>query len=203
MKRLALLFTLLCVTISGGACSDDNSEDTYKVGDYYDRDGIQGIVFKTENGGRNGLIVSLDETTAAWALDNGFEVNASDSEDGTKNQAAVEAIPGWREKFPAFVWCADKNVNGVNGWFLPAGYCLSELFWAWAVDREAFNRRLIEHGGTGIMGGGYWSSTAIVQYTGGFVNFSALIAPDSEERDHVLFFAEKTNRLKVRAVCRF
>ena len=42
------------------------SDGRYEVGDYYNCDGKEGVVFATSNGGRNGEIVSLYETKANW-----------------------------------------------------------------------------------------------------------------------------------------
>ena len=38
----------------------------YQVGDYYNRNGNKGVVFKIWDGGRNGKILSLDETACKW-----------------------------------------------------------------------------------------------------------------------------------------
>ncbi|MBR2428411.1 MAG: hypothetical protein IKB15_00325, partial [Alistipes sp.] len=39
---------------------------TYKIGDYYNENDKQGVVFEVWDGGRHGKIVSLDETRATW-----------------------------------------------------------------------------------------------------------------------------------------
>ena len=41
-------------------------DGVYEVGYYYNRDGKQGVVFEVKNGGRNGKIISLDETEDSW-----------------------------------------------------------------------------------------------------------------------------------------
>lgn len=41
-------------------------DGVYEVGYYYNRDGNQGVVFEVTNGGRNGKIISLDETKDSW-----------------------------------------------------------------------------------------------------------------------------------------
>lgn len=41
-------------------------DGVYEVGYYYNRDGKQGVVFEVTNGGRNGKIISLDETQDSW-----------------------------------------------------------------------------------------------------------------------------------------
>ena len=52
---------LLCVGYSGS-----NSDDIYQLGDYYNRNGNKGVVIEISNGGRNGKILSLDETYCSW-----------------------------------------------------------------------------------------------------------------------------------------
>lgn len=41
-------------------------DGVYEVGYYYNRDGKQGVVFEVKNGGRNGKVISLDETRDDW-----------------------------------------------------------------------------------------------------------------------------------------
>ena len=41
-------------------------DGVYQIGDYYNRDGKKGVVFDVWDGGRQGKIVSLDETKAKW-----------------------------------------------------------------------------------------------------------------------------------------
>ena len=60
---------LLCVGCGGSNGSDDSDgrDGIYQVGDYYNRDFNKGIVFDVTNGGRNGKILSLDETNCSWS----------------------------------------------------------------------------------------------------------------------------------------
>ena len=39
----------------------------YQLGDYYNRNGNKGVVIEIKNGGRNGKILSLDETYCNWS----------------------------------------------------------------------------------------------------------------------------------------
>ncbi len=93
---------------------------TYKVGDLYDENGKKGVVFEVSADGKHGKIVSLVEKELRWAadeFDSGIERLDADSEtDGAVNMAVVQRIPNWREKYPAFAWCADLG----EGWYLPA-----------------------------------------------------------------------------------
>lgn len=169
---------LLCTALmSGVACSDDDhsSHKTYDDGDFYDVGGVKGVVFETTDDGRHGLIVSLDETTAAWSTEL-VKTNAVDVEDGAKNQSMIEKIDGWQSKYPAFAWCAAKNTNGLSGWFLPAYDQLVTLYDEWTDHKESFNKALTDNGGTAIdapVGDSeiYWSSSEILtdkDFAGGF-----------------------------------
>lgn len=93
---------------------------TYKVGDLYNENGKEGVVFEVSADGKHGKIVSFNETKLKWAnddFDSWEEKIGADSEtDGAVNMAVVQRIPNWREKYPAFAWCADLG----EGWYLPA-----------------------------------------------------------------------------------
>lgn len=93
---------------------------TYKVGDLYDENGKRGVVFEVSADGKHGKIVSFNETELKWAnsdFDSWCEKIGADSEtDGAVNMAVVQRIPNWREKYPAFAWCADLGEE----WYLPA-----------------------------------------------------------------------------------
>ena len=95
---------------------------TYKVGDLYDENGKRGVVFEVSADGKHGKIVSLvgSDKKLQWAnnLVDGWreEIGAYSETNGAVNMAVVQRIPNWREKYPAFAWCADLG----EGWYLPA-----------------------------------------------------------------------------------
>lgn len=109
----------------------DAIEDVIMPYDYYDRDGVQGIVVSVDETGKHGWIMSLDEVTGGWLADwasasndhfnifwdQPFSIDQNDSE---SNLEAILAIDPTLEKHPALKWCNDKNQNGVTGWVLPA-----------------------------------------------------------------------------------
>lgn len=161
----ALTGALACVAAS---CSDDDPTPakTYSAGDFYNEKGVRGVVFKTSDGGRHGLMVSLDESAPVqWATDAAFAVKtgAIETNDGEENMQTIERIDGWRTMFPAVAWCAALNANGVEGWFLPAFYQLADFYVAFAVDPVAFNKTFTDNGGTAInpmpVYDYYWSSS--------------------------------------------
>ena len=100
----------------------------YRVGDFYNENGKQGVVYEVSADGRHGKIVSMKQSTGKlqWATyERKFGLFKSETErligadsttDGAANMAKVMAISGWRNKYPAFRWCADLG----EGWYL---YC--------------------------------------------------------------------------------
>lgn len=94
---------------------------TYKVGDYFDDGQKQGVVFEVSEDGRHGKIVSLVQDQLAWCTSSeykkfrGMRTNTY-TKNGELNQHKVKQIYGWRNKYPAFVWCADLGED----WYLPA-----------------------------------------------------------------------------------
>ena len=120
------------------------SSKTYKVGDLYDENGKRGVVFEVSADGKHGKIVSFNEIKLKWANDDfdswGEEIGAYSKTDGAVNMAVVQRIPNWREKYPAFAWCADLG----KGWYLPAIHELKVIY----VIRNILNDKYW-----------YWSST--------------------------------------------
>ena len=133
-------------------------ETIWKVGDYYNVDGKEGIVFQVDGTGKHGKIVSLDETKLQWFTGVGSgsrkivwcptdavfkeQPVAVDLVDGMLNLKAVMENYLWREEYPAFAWCADHG----DGWYLPAIYELSQLI----SVKNKLKRKI---------NGEYWSST--------------------------------------------
>ena len=139
MKRI--LAILLFATVFVGC---EKSDKIYKIGDLYQEHGKRGIVFYTTDEGRHGKIVSLDETQCAWAADDVFELpEAYDCLDGMVNMKAVRSIPDWKNKYPAFAWCADKG----DGWYLPAQTELLNLYITHIMEKYYGEKY-------------YWSSTS-------------------------------------------
>ena len=127
------------------ALSADNKptapSKVYKVGDYYNENGKEGVVFEVTPDGKHGKIVSLKVAENLYWTTDSYEqkhlIGADSKSDGEYNMAKVKSIAGWQTKYPAFKWCADLG----SGWYLPA---IEELkrFTLNATVREAVNRTL-------------------------------------------------------------
>ena len=96
----------------------------YKVGDYYNENGKEGVVFEVDATGRHGKIVALTESpkdlrwcTKAEYVSRAKKGNTSTSEtNGAYNMTEIKKIKGWQKKYPAFAYCAKLG----EGWYLPA-----------------------------------------------------------------------------------
>ena len=131
----------------------------YAVGDYYDFNGVKGVVCKVTEDGLHGMVVSLDEVMIPWSVFRKPDlrtVGAVDRTDGRVNMQTVaryiaENGLSW-DDFPAFKWCREQG----EGWYLPA---IDEVLaignnfnggTRMHYDRQArnrFNDALKEHGG--------------------------------------------------------
>lgn len=141
------------------------NETIYGIGDIYDKNGIKGVVIMLTDGGRHGLIMSLDEACLPWCnlhrKKQKKAMGASDRHDGMKNMLAIEKYIAennlsW-SNFPAFEWCRAKG----EGWYLPS---INEIWSAGTMflggsrvasnrkARKAFNDNIIVAGGTPLSG---------------------------------------------------
>lgn len=114
----------------------------YREGEYFDEDGVRGLVVHTTDGGRHGLVLSLEEGLSLWGgvwgdelseSFRGFDCRCVDRNDGWKNMQAVEEVVAhvsglsW-SNFPAFDWCRKLG----PGWYLPAA---DEMDLLWRLGR--------------------------------------------------------------------
>lgn len=96
----------------------------YKVGDYYKKGQLEGIVFQVDSTGRHGKIISLQECRCKWGLYDNFSGMLS-IDDGSVNSLKFKGnfagkpnygISGWQDDFPLFGWCRSLG----TGWYIPA-----------------------------------------------------------------------------------
>ena len=183
---LAKVATAAASTSSAGistAVNGQPAQGPYKVGDYYNENGKEGVVFWVDETGQHGKIVSLTEskTGLRWASVESEQerlIGADDKKNGANNMAKVRQIYDWQSKYPAFKWCTDLG----EGWYLPAIEEL-KLFTLDNTVRNAVNQTLATKGGTKITDIGtthwYWSSTeSDHKYEGMFCAWGVLMSLD-------------------------
>ena len=114
MKRIALMILLFMATLVVKA--------QYNVGDFYNENGVRGMVVLVEDNGKHGLVMSLKESKADWLTDKSLalETTAFYEDDGMKNLEAIEKYVNESGKslkaFPLFAWARSLG----NGWYIPS-----------------------------------------------------------------------------------
>lgn len=113
----------------------------FKLFDYYDRHGIQGIVIDVDETGTHGWIVSADDAWLPWSTYpmGTYWPNATSNNDGQANIDACRSIDPTLVNYPAMKWCTDKNTGGVTGWIMPS-YEEVKLFARIISDWDLWNQ---------------------------------------------------------------
>ena len=136
-----------------------------KPGDYYNQNGVEGVIFAIESG--YCYIMSLDEADLQWSTEN-VQCNCF-SQNGYYNTHDPFDYYGMDiNKYPAFKWCMDHG----DGWFLPSS---RELNWMWTAITDGerdfnaakvaeYNNTLVAHGGKGFEETYYWTSNETSDY---------------------------------------
>ena len=183
--------------------------DLYDIGSYYNKNGVEGIVIATTDGGKHGTIISLDEGDCAWSTIERKKLKSSgctDRIDGRQNMIALEKFIAdnnlsWSD-FPAAKWCKDKG----EGWYLPA---LTEIWHLGTIVnggsrqkprrevRKQYNALLKECGGKALNAlMYYYSSTEAEDFRNATYSHCSPDMPHTGE-------GAKNDRLFVRAFYRF
>ena len=143
--------------------SHNEIKNAWEVGDYYNENGMEGVVYWVDETGQHGKIVGLNEAKLKWCADDEFEramikTGASDKSDGMNNLRAIMRIPDWRTRFPAFSWCTAHG----QGWYLPSLNEMEDIL----LDDEVHNKvniSLVSKGASRLRHRNelvdYWSST--------------------------------------------
>lgn len=168
--------------------------DTYRIGDIIRINGAEGVVFEVTDGGKHGKVISVREAeNLNWASNDsdGHLIDTNNEHNGAYNMAIVKQIPGWRNKYPAFRWCADLGEE----WYLPAKMELMEMI----KNRVIVNNALKSINAGFPDSGVHWSSTEHGKYLvwGAYASGTNIFSknPSVLPRDSSGFY--------VRAVCAF
>lgn len=181
---------------------------TYEIGDFYNMDGLAGVVCLLSEDRKHGLIISMEEIYLPWSTFRKEEsrlVGATDRKDGSVNMSTIgeyiaDNALSWAD-FPAFDWCRKQG----EGWYLPA---IDELLvighlynggTRMAGDRHArnrFNDSLKENGGDRMDRMVYYFTSTEATEKEAFCSHMAIDPP------YVLEIP-KHNKFLVRAVHKF
>ena len=122
---------------------------TFKLYDFYNLNGVQGLVIAVDETGKHGVLISLDEERTQWCTEPSLMAQAYSAGDAQENLNEVLNVDPTLEKFPAMKWCMDKNKDGISGWYMPA---LNELRDFWNVlytNTDLINDKIVATGVTG------------------------------------------------------
>jgi len=186
----------------------DSPHWTPKVGDYYNFNGVEGIVCYVDAEGRHGLILSLDEAMLPWSLFRKPDLRATGvthQSDGRENMAAlaryIEANGLSWDDFPAFQWCRNKG----EGWYLPSademlaignGYHGGTRLRNDRKARNNYNETLRNHGGKRM-------DRMLYYFTSTEKDDKEAWTSHMEIEPPYIVAIPKTNKFLVRAVHRF
>lgn len=101
-------------------------QSKYAVGDNYSEKGIDGSIFKMENG--VGYILKKLSGKYEWSKEN---IVTGCGKDGKANMEIIRSFPDWQNLYPAFAAVDALNVNGVTGWYLPGEGLLDKHVTYW------------------------------------------------------------------------
>ncbi|MBR6758512.1 MAG: TIR domain-containing protein [Bacteroidaceae bacterium] len=125
----------------------------YKIGDYYDYKGIQGVVFDVNENGKHGKLLSMHQVVIAWCTLLQYKakvfIGALNEFDGYVNSNMIAQFG--LDKYPALQWCRSEGAD----WYLPA---VEELLMI-HHNCDKINAALQKNNGDELSGLWYWSST--------------------------------------------
>ena len=176
----------------------------YRVGEYYNENGKQGVIFEVSADGNHGKILSMTQSYLRWAEQDSPEskrtIKANSTTDGAYNTDRVHSRPGWQKKYPAFKWCAELG----EGWYIPAIEELKTFLLNGDVN-DAVNATIQARGGTPLVGrvnidnSGYLSSTESSYMFDGWCSIYSAHWKNSPVSNQTLKYA----KCNVRAVAKF
>lgn len=217
MRKLVYLLALsaLLITTSCEQTPSDNTdptpnppaEETYKVGDFYQKGLAKGVVVAVNENGTSGLLISLDESEQMWSTENTILLNeyiTVSEDDGQINCEAIKAgKEDWATLYPAVAWCSKKNTGALNSWYLPAIAELRRVYDNVLANMDSVNASLVENGGMPLSfesGSIYWSSTDMTYYDAYSVNFGGGEIYDNET---IGYGSPKQDKHNVRCIRKF
>lgn len=160
----------------------------YKLFDYYNENGVDGIVVEVADNGRHGKIISLSETYCRFAERNviePFSTGGVSLTDGEKNHRALSEKLATNstvspDDFPAHKWATSLG----EGWYIPSYGEMLKIIWLIASKdaegkslKKLLNKALKSNHGKAISSAFYGTNSECesfpIYYQNGFGFFSS------------------------------
>lgn len=174
MKKVLLAIMVLVAAMASCNKYEHNNDvdpkpfyiPKYQIGDYYQNDTLQGIVFATISGGTNGLMVSLEEAHLPWCIPNyvNTETGVTNPYDGWYNTNGLMANYDL-SRYPVIQWSHQRNTWRLvyqphfqimpKQWYVPSSTELRYLL----QNQVIVNRTLDSLGLPTLEDKTYWTST--------------------------------------------
>lgn len=168
----------------------------WAVGDYYEVDGVQGVVCWVSDDSQHGKIVSLDETGyVVWSTEE-TTTGATSETSGKENTAKIkDSNPSLRGYEESFKWCLDHG----DGWYFPA----CDEVEAFMANMAVINPTLEQNGGEKIQKDYYWTSTEAEGEDGEILAFQTSLKKDGTPTTSGEYKADEEYSAHVRAMYEF
>lgn len=156
-------------TIIAKPVTNASSNQKYKIGDYYNCNGLQGIVVRIDSSGEHGLIMSMERTSKRWVkgTKTDLSTNAFHEDDGEYNmeelQKYLDETGNTWDHFPLFEWA--RNLG--DGWYIPALDELKDILLAINGGLGKYNPKIMKpirkkikkYNGDNLIDGGFYNSS--------------------------------------------
>lgn len=168
----------------------------WTVGEYYEVDGVKGVVCWVSDDSQHGKIVSLDETGyVVWSTEE-TTTGATSETNGKENTEKIkDSNPSLRGYETSFKWCLDHG----DGWYFPA----CDEVEAFMANRSVINPTLEQNGGAKIQNDYYWTSTESEGEDGEIHAFQTSLKSDGTPTTTGEFKADEEYTAHVRAMYEF
>ena len=180
----------------------------YEIGDFYSKDGVEGIVYLLDDSRLHGMLISMDEVFLPWTLFKKDDVRLVGTDNvisGEINMAILEKYIqandlSW-DDFPAFKWCRDKG----EGWYLPAIDEVLNIGHGFnGGSRASFNRKFRnEFNGSAKNNGGEGLDRMVYYFSSTESNSKEAVCSHMAIEPPYVFNIPKHHKFLVRAVRKF
>ena len=180
----------------------------YEIGDFYSKDGVEGVVYLLDDSGLHGMLISMDEVFLPWTLFKKDDVRLVGTDNvisGEINMAILEEYIqandlSW-DDFPAFKWCRDKG----EGWYLPAIDEVLNIGHGFnGGSRASFNRKFRnEFNGSAKNNGGEGLDRMVYYFSSTESNSKEAVCSHMAIEPPYIFNIPKHHKFLVRAVRKF